>query len=53
MRSALALLVLGTTAFAGSEKPPKGAPWTMDFGEALAEASAAGKPVFLYFTKTY
>lgn len=40
-------------AWAGSDKPPAGAPWTMDFGAALEAAAKDGRPIFLYFTKTY
>ncbi len=49
---ALALLVLAAPLFAG-EKPVAGPPWKMDYPEARQEALAAGKPLFLYFTKTY
>jgi len=40
-------------AIAGSENPPPGAPWLQDFGEAHREALKTGKPIFVYFTKTY
>ena len=36
-----------------SKTPPAGAPWCMDFAEARAAALEAGKPIFLYSTKTY
>lgn len=36
-----------------SKTPPVGAPWMRDFGEARAAALKAGKPIFLYSTKTY
>ena len=42
-----------SAALADSSNPPPGAPWTKDFGAALEAASKSGKPVFLYFTKTY
>jgi len=51
------LLLIGwfvcTTAIAGSETPPKGPPWHREFSKAQLEALSAGKPIFLYFTKTY
>ena len=42
-----------TLAFAASETPPEGPPWKRDFGEAQREAMKAGKPIFIYSTKTY
>ena len=36
-----------------SSKPPVGAPWQTDFMVARDAALAAGKPIFLYSTKTY
>jgi hypothetical protein len=47
------LLLTASAALADSSKPPPGAPWTMNFGAALEAASKNGKPLFLYFTKTY
>ena len=49
----LALHLLGAVAFAGSETPPKGPPWQRDLHAARKEALEQGKPIFLYFTKTY
>jgi hypothetical protein len=40
-------------ATAGSETPPPGAPWQRDLGPAQREALRAGKPIFVYFTKTH
>lgn len=37
----------------GSETPPLGPPWRYDFLAAQSEALSAGKPIFVYFTKTY
>ena len=37
----------------GSETPPPGPPWQHDFLAAQSEALSRGKPVFVYFTKTY
>lgn len=48
-----AAFLLASLAMAGSETPPAGPPWTTDFGKALEQAAGAGKPVFVYFTKTY
>jgi len=50
---ALALFGLPAIATAGSETPPPGAPWQRDFGKAQQEALKSGKPIFIYFTKTY
>jgi hypothetical protein len=50
--AALALLD-ASIARAGSDVPPKGPPWQQDFVAAHKEAVASGKPIFLYFTKTY
>ncbi len=54
-RTAALVLLLGaaTTAFAGSETPPEGPPWQRDLLSAQKEALESGKPIFLYFTKTY
>ena len=51
--SALLLALLAAPAFAGSDIPPEGPPWQRDFLEAQREALKSGKPIFLYFTKTY
>ena len=40
-------------ATAGSETPPPGAPWQRGFDKAQREALKTGKPIFVYFTKTY
>ena len=48
-----ALLGVVPTAYAGSETPPEGPPWKRDLVEAHKQASSDGKPIFLYFTKTY
>ena len=37
----------------GSKTPPAGPPWLLSFTEARAKALAAGKPIFVYSTKTY
>lgn len=49
------LLVAGLsagTARAGDE-PPEGPPWVRSYEAAQADALAAGRPIFVYFTKTY
>ena len=47
------LMLLGGAAIAGSDTPPEGPPWKTDLLEAQEEAVAEGKPLFVYFTKTY
>jgi hypothetical protein len=49
----MALCLLGLWAHAGSETPPEGPPWVRDLHAARAQALKQGKPIFLYFTKTY
>lgn len=49
----LTLLGLAAVAAAGSETPPPGPPWQRDLVKARTEALEKGKPLFLYFTKTY
>lgn len=51
MRIALAVLVASVAVSAG-EKPVPGPPWKTSWPEARKEALAAGKPIFIYFTKT-
>jgi hypothetical protein len=36
-----------------SVDPPGSAPWTRDFADAHRRAVEAGKPIFVYSTKTY
>lgn len=48
----LAAILFAVPLFAG-ETPVAGPPWKLDYPEARKEALAAGKPLFLYFTKTY
>ncbi len=40
-------------AQAGSETPPKGPPWQRELLAAQKQALQNGRPIFLYFTKTY
>ncbi|MDF1702142.1 MAG: hypothetical protein P1V36_13385 [Planctomycetota bacterium] len=47
------VLLWAPAALAGSEVPPKGAPWQRDLAEAQREALRRDLPIFLYFTKTY
>ena len=53
MRNGLLLPLLTAIAFAGSDTPPRGPPWQRDLLRARKEALEQGKPIFLYFTKTY
>ena len=54
MRNGLPVLpLLMVIAFAGSDTPPKGPPWQRDLHAARKQALEQGKPIFLYFTKTY
>ena len=46
-------VLLATAAFGASETPPPGPPWKRDFYDAQREALRAGKPIFIYTTKTY
>ena len=50
--AALLATLPAAPAFAGEELP-KGPPWHRSFVEAHAEAATTGKPIFVYFTKTY
>ena len=49
---ATALLLL-PAAFVPGDDPPPGAPWLRSYREAKLDALANGRPVFVYFTKTY
>ena len=40
-------------AWAGSETPPEGPPWQRVLLDAQKQALEEGKPLFVYFTKTY
>ena len=52
--AALAMGAGSSAVHAGdSETPPKGPPWERDFYAARKQALEQGKPIFLYFTKTY
>jgi len=52
--SLLGLLALpALPALAGSETPPAGPPWVMEFAEAQARALERGTPIFVYLTKTH
>ena len=41
------------TAQSESADPPAGAPWTKSFFDAHRRAVDAGKPIFVYSTKTF
>lgn len=53
MRHTWTLFLLAGAAAAGSETPPPGPPWIRDLAEAVSLAEKAGRPVFVYLTKTY
>ena len=50
---AACLFTLSPSAWAASDVPPPGPPWTKDFLEAHRFASEQGKPIFVYSTKTH
>ena len=53
---AMKFVVLAALVVGLQEKPkvpPKGPPWTTDWRAARWESLRTGKPIFLYFTKTY
>jgi hypothetical protein len=52
-KSFLPLALCAAMAQAGSELPPKGPPWQRELLAAQREALQNGRPIFLYFTKTY
>ena len=49
---ALTLLALPAVPVRGDDPPP-GAPWLRSYRAAKRDALAHGRPVFVYFTKTY
>lgn len=49
----LLTLAAATGAARAGETPPPGPPWQTDFLAAQRQALREGKPLFLYFTKTY
>jgi hypothetical protein len=53
MRSMIALFACAVIAAAGSDTPPEGPPWERDLLVAQKRALKEGKPLFVYFTKTY
>ena len=46
-------LLFGVLPFVAGETPPPGPPWKLTYREARRDALRAGRPVFVYFTKTY
>lgn len=52
-RHLASLALLAGLAAAASDTPPSGPPWQRDLHEARRQAMAEGKPLFVYFTKTY
>ena len=58
MRTLLVVTVLltalaGGRAARGGETPPEGPPWVRDWVEAKRAALEGGRPIFVYFTKSY
>jgi hypothetical protein len=48
------LLLCLLPAFAPpGDDPPPGPPWKLTYREACLDAIAHGRPVFVYFSKTY
>ncbi len=47
------LLLAGVPAALRAGDPPPGPPWLMTWPEARAAAIETGRPIFIYFTKTY
>jgi hypothetical protein len=47
------IIAASSSLFGASDKPPPGPPWRTDFDQAQREALRTGKPMFVYFTKTY
>ncbi len=52
-KTILPLALCAAMAQAGSETPPKGPPWQRELLAAQKQALQDGRPIFLYFTKTY
>ena len=52
-KTILSLALRAAMAQAGSDTPPKGPPWLRDLLAAQKQALENGRPIFLYFTKTY
>ena len=50
---ALLATMLAFPAAIPGDDPPPGAPWIRSYREAKLDALANGRPVFVYFTKTY
>lgn len=46
------LSLIAIPAIPGDDPPP-GPPWKLSYREARLDALAHGRPVFVYFTKTY
>lgn len=46
-------LLSAVLTLAPGDVPPPGPPWVLSYREARRDALRAGRPVFVYFTKTY
>ncbi len=54
MICAIALSLFGLSVpVPPGDTPPKGPPWKLTYREAKRDALRTGRPVFVYFTKTY
>lgn len=51
--TALTLLCTLSTAESPGETPPPGPPWLLSYRQARRDALLNGRPVMVYFTKTY
>lgn len=49
----LALLSAAAPHVPPGDTPPPGPPWQLSYREARRDALLHGRPVFVYFTKTY
>jgi len=51
--AALSLLCSFAVAEPPGETPPPGAPWLLSYREARRDAVLKGRPIMVYFSKTY
>ena len=51
--AAMSLIAMSPSDGAAGEKLPKGPPWHVTYRAAKRDAIRNGRPVFVYFTKTY
>lgn len=53
MELSVMTLLAGLLPALSGDKLPKGPPWHAEYRSAKREALRYGRPVFVYFTKTY